>query len=46
MDDDKKLKIVFYAILIISVAVIIGVWESLVKPIIGFIGHNFNIMLG
>jgi hypothetical protein len=40
MEDDTKLKIVFYVIIALSVVSIIGIWENFIKPIINyFISH-------
>jgi len=33
VEDDTKLKIVLWIIIILAIAAIIGIWESVVKPI-------------
>ena len=36
MEDDTKLKIVFYTIVIMAVVIIIGLWESFARPVVIF----------
>ncbi|HNP75393.1 MAG TPA: hypothetical protein PKL09_03450 [bacterium] len=33
MDDDKKLKIIFYLIIFLSAVAIIGIWEFFIKAL-------------
>lgn len=43
IEDDKKLKIIIYTMISISAVIIIGVWESFIKPIFRFLTENINI---
>ena len=44
MDDDAKLKILFYSMILLSAVAIVGVWESFVKPLIGFFTGFISIV--
>ncbi len=37
MDDDKKLKIVFYLIVFLAAVAVIGVWEFFIQPLWEFV---------
>jgi len=41
MEDDTKLKIVFFGIIVIYTLAIIGLWENLIQPALGFFGDNW-----
>ena len=43
MNDDTKLKIVFYTILVLSMVAIIGLWEQIIQPIALFLIKNISI---
>lgn len=43
MDDDQKLKLIFYTGVALFALVIIGIWENLVEPVIGFVINNIHI---
>ena len=44
MDDDAKLKILLYSMVILFAVVIIGVWESFIKPVAVFLTEFINIV--
>ena len=41
-DDDSKLKVIFYTIVVLGIVAVIGLWESFVKPFIGFLIDNIS----
>lgn len=43
MDDDKKLTYFLYAIAVLSIIAIIGIWEVLVEPVIAFADEAIEI---
>ncbi len=43
MDDDAVLKFLFYSILVLSMIVIVGIWESFVQPLIKLLMESVNI---
>jgi len=46
MEDDTKLKIVFYTIIIMAVIIIIGIWESFIRPVaIYLLGPDFGAFI-
>ena len=43
MEDDSKLKIIFYTGVILSIIAVIGIWESVLKPTILFVSNTVHI---
>jgi hypothetical protein len=43
MEDDSKLKITFYSILTLTIVAVVGIWESIIEPIISFLLKNIQI---
>ena len=43
MEDDTKLKIIFYIGIVLSIIAVIGAWESIVKPIILLVYNTVHI---
>lgn len=44
MDDDKKLQLILYIMAAISIAVIIGIWEMVIQPILSFVTTNVSLI--
>jgi len=44
MDDDAKLKILLYSIVLLLVVAIIGVWENFIKPLASFFTGFIDIV--
>lgn len=44
MDDDQKLQLILYVMAGISIAVIIGIWEIIIQPVVSFVATNVSII--
>ncbi|MBP6942611.1 MAG: hypothetical protein KBB55_01055 [Candidatus Buchananbacteria bacterium] len=42
-DDDKKLSMLLYAIGVLAIFVVIGVWETVIEPAVIFATENISI---
>lgn len=43
MDDDDRLKIIFYLIVALAIVVVIGIWEKALEPLLAWLGQNVRI---
>jgi len=43
MNDDTKLKLIFYFIVLFSIVAVVGVWESFIEPLVGFLINTIHI---
>jgi len=46
MDDDQKLSYFLYAIAVLSIIAVIGIWEVVVEPVVAFADEAIEITDG